>query len=768
MKLILVAILYIGLFSKHSHSDPVLKEPISSSESLDKSDKPGMGFIMQGILSNQPQQTPAVELVKENVPVVELQKDTDPELQPGYIASMIQKWAKALKEKEKSDSNVHVNLNENSKEISKEISKENQVHQEEKESEKLKSQKDSVQEDNDGILSLLSSFFPSEQVDSNEKKESKSMEKNENSFFENLKHFLSISEEDKEDKEKDKVQEAKETQEEGSLNDFIVKLTQKMTQSSPSPSTQESVKEQSYPEQEQEQEQETKDYMSTFTSLFSESSSKEEQVNDKKSETIDFSWFFDVLNQPSVKDTNSEQIIKVESASEKQVETEKKDPKVKDTDHDVPELSEFVSSLFRNVLKSKENPNGDSFILDSLFRKESSPSTLPNEDQVEQQKEKESKDIWNGFSIFKSLLADGSEREQQQQQEDLEPGYIWKSISSFLKSSSSSSESISKDTQEQVNVNIFKEIQDYFETLYSQNSNSQVQNAFQSLFTSSSVESDPNETSSVDLSRFKQFFSNLFGSEYSFKDVTSSFQSLLSSQSNEKQVETEKLNNFFQIWESSSSSASVDIFSFIKSLLPEEDVLIEKKTFITSDETNQDSFSFDKLDSLFDAFKDVNSPSKESKESESKELNYKSTCKNGFIGVDESWNGYCNKKCKSGNCNSKVCVCKDTLPLKNSVICADNRYKALQNHFNCQISCTLPPYNCPSTHCGCENEGMETNQRCPSPIQCIDSVYLALPGTLATDKWCQSVCNNKDDQGFCPCSLCTCQSKEKEFIDKLN
>ncbi|KAJ3116925.1 hypothetical protein HDU96_008325 [Phlyctochytrium bullatum] len=159
---------------------------------------------------------------------------------------------------------------------------------------------------------------------------------------------------------------------------------------------------------------------------------------------------------------------------------------------------------------------------------------------------------------------------------------------------------------------------------------------------------------------------------------------------------------------------------------------------------------------------------KEKKKSEDGLTPLPTSCILGWYGVDPTFDGWCAQKCPLGQCSSDVCTCGRSMR-SNQIICLDNRYKAKSGStFRCQASCNQPPYNCPSTHCTCVNPDARStswtdfvSDRCSSPRTCKHAEFVAVPGTYATDSWCNDVCKPKpgspgETTGACPCTLCEC------------
>ncbi|KAJ1569891.1 hypothetical protein HK096_010894, partial [Nowakowskiella sp. JEL0078] len=92
------------------------------------------------------------------------------------------------------------------------------------------------------------------------------------------------------------------------------------------------------------------------------------------------------------------------------------------------------------------------------------------------------------------------------------------------------------------------------------------------------------------------------------------------------------------------------------------------------------------------------------------------------------------------------------------LVCADNRYvNRPEKSFLCQSSCTQPGADCPKTHCACETPEMEDKaSQCKSPRICKLDEFKAVPGTIATDAWCNQTCKSSNKEHYCPCTLCEC------------
>lgn len=60
---------------------------------------------------------------------------------------------------------------------------------------------------------------------------------------------------------------------------------------------------------------------------------------------------------------------------------------------------------------------------------------------------------------------------------------------------------------------------------------------------------------------------------------------------------------------------------------------------------------------------------------------------------------------------------------------------------------------------------MESTQRCTSPSVCKTGKFTAIPGTIATNQWCQSQCSEQSDSRYCPCTLCECSDSCGQTIE---
>ena len=94
--------------------------------------------------------------------------------------------------------------------------------------------------------------------------------------------------------------------------------------------------------------------------------------------------------------------------------------------------------------------------------------------------------------------------------------------------------------------------------------------------------------------------------------------------------------------------------------------------------------------------------------------------------------------------------------------CPSQSYQALEGTVAtdswCQAMCNQPVgyAHCPSDLCECAGEDdIPTEEICESPRVCGSGEYVANPGTTANDDWCNSNCNNEWWVN-CPCTLCMC------------
>lgn len=90
-----------------------------------------------------------------------------------------------------------------------------------------------------------------------------------------------------------------------------------------------------------------------------------------------------------------------------------------------------------------------------------------------------------------------------------------------------------------------------------------------------------------------------------------------------------------------------------------------------------------------------------------------------------------------------------------SLSCASQRYKGTVAAYDgwCQASCTMPVPNCPAAFCVCD-DAQPPQPTCSGERVCEDGLYLAVPGSTASDAWCSLNCNHKPSN--CPCSMCEC------------
>ncbi|KAJ3082606.1 hypothetical protein HK102_001572 [Quaeritorhiza haematococci] len=135
------------------------------------------------------------------------------------------------------------------------------------------------------------------------------------------------------------------------------------------------------------------------------------------------------------------------------------------------------------------------------------------------------------------------------------------------------------------------------------------------------------------------------------------------------------------------------------------------------------------------------------------------SCVAGYYGIDETHDSWCAANCPLGKCPASLCACGLSEARGQRVVCADNNYVTLPGKtFLCQASCNQPPFHCPVSQCACANNQMTSSQRCFSPRICKTADYVAVPGTIATNEWCNSTCNAATANGasYCPCTLCQC------------
>lgn len=94
--------------------------------------------------------------------------------------------------------------------------------------------------------------------------------------------------------------------------------------------------------------------------------------------------------------------------------------------------------------------------------------------------------------------------------------------------------------------------------------------------------------------------------------------------------------------------------------------------------------------------------------------------------------------------------------------CPSQSYQAIEGTVAsdswCQGMCNQPVgyAHCPSDLCECAGEDdIPTDEICESPRVCGSGEYVANPGTTANDEWCNNNCNNEWWVN-CPCTLCMC------------
>jgi hypothetical protein len=104
---------------------------------------------------------------------------------------------------------------------------------------------------------------------------------------------------------------------------------------------------------------------------------------------------------------------------------------------------------------------------------------------------------------------------------------------------------------------------------------------------------------------------------------------------------------------------------------------------------------------------------------------------------------------------------KSSATMAENIYCSSLTYKGLTSNFDqwCQSTCnadmgSLPGY-CPDSFCTCSGILEQvSSDYCASPRVCESGNYVANPGTVSSDGWCNSTCNA--EPANCPCSLCLC------------